>query len=70
MVKRIIIASMNIFLFFLILILFYQIFISRYAFSTFDANNDGVIDFDEFLLAISVSSQGNLDERLGFAFDL
>ena len=42
----------------------------RYAFATFDANNDGTIDFDEFLLAIAATSQGNLDDRLGIAFEM
>jgi Ca2+-binding EF-hand superfamily protein len=44
--------------------------IYRYAFQTFDSNNDGTIDFEEFLLAISVSSQGSLDDRLAVAFDM
>jgi len=42
----------------------------KYAFATFDTNNDGSIDFEEFLLALSATSQGNLDDRLAFAFDL
>ena len=45
-------------------------FISRHAFATFDANNDGTIDFDEFILAIAASNQGNLDDRLELAFDM
>jgi Ca2+-binding EF-hand superfamily protein len=44
--------------------------IFRYAFETFDTNHDGTIDFDEFLLAVSATSQGDLDERLGVAFDM
>jgi neurocalcin delta len=44
--------------------------IFRFAFQTFDANNDGSIDFDEFLLAVSATSQGDIDERLGVAFDM
>ncbi|CAF3970121.1 unnamed protein product [Rotaria magnacalcarata] len=44
--------------------------ISRHAFSTFDTNQDGSIDFEEFLLAISVSSRGNIDDRLAAAFDV
>ena len=42
----------------------------RYAFNTFDANNDGTIDFDEFLLAIAATSQGDLDDRLEVAFEM
>ena len=42
----------------------------KLAFDTFDTNDDGSIDFDEFLLAISATSQGDLDERLSVAFDM
>ncbi|CAF2191904.1 unnamed protein product [Rotaria magnacalcarata] len=42
----------------------------KFAFDTFDANHDGSIDFEEFLLAISATSSGNLDDRLGVAFDM
>ncbi|CAF1153606.1 unnamed protein product [Rotaria sp. Silwood1] len=42
----------------------------KYAFNTFDANGDGHIDFEEFLLAISATSQGKLDDRLAVAFDM
>ncbi|CAF1552759.1 unnamed protein product [Adineta steineri] len=42
----------------------------KYAFNTFDANNDGTIDFDEFLLAIAATSQGDLDDRLEVAFEM
>jgi len=44
--------------------------IFRYAFNTFDKNNDGKIDFEEFLLSVSATSQGDLDDRLGTAFNL
>ncbi|CAF4248652.1 unnamed protein product, partial [Adineta steineri] len=40
------------------------------AFATFDQNDDGSIDFDEFLLAISATSHGDLDDRLSVAFDM
>ena len=42
----------------------------RYAFATFDANNDGTIDFDEFILAIAATSQGDVDDRLEVAFEM
>ncbi|CAF2137610.1 unnamed protein product [Rotaria magnacalcarata] len=42
----------------------------NFAFSMFDANHDGTIDFDEFLLAIAATSQGSLDDRLEVAFDM
>ncbi|CAF1556317.1 unnamed protein product [Rotaria magnacalcarata] len=42
----------------------------KYAFDTFDANGDGSIDFDEFLLAISATSHGDIDDRLAVAFDM
>ncbi|CAF1160589.1 unnamed protein product [Adineta ricciae] len=42
----------------------------KFAFDTFDANNDGSIDFEEFLLAISATSQGDIDDRLAVAFDM
>jgi Ca2+-binding EF-hand superfamily protein len=42
----------------------------RYAFDAFDTNHDGTINFEEFLLASSVTSQGDLDDRLAFGFDL
>jgi Ca2+-binding EF-hand superfamily protein len=42
----------------------------RRAFATFDTNNDGAIDFDEFILAIAATSQGDLDDRLEIAFEM
>ncbi|CAF3172069.1 unnamed protein product [Rotaria sp. Silwood2] len=42
----------------------------KYAFDTFDTNNDGTIDFNEFLLSVAATKGGNLDERLSAAFDL
>lgn len=69
MAKQIAFASMNFFS------LNFKIstkcfFVFRFAFDTFDANNDGSIDFDEFLLAVSATSQGDVDERLAVAFDM
>jgi Ca2+-binding EF-hand superfamily protein len=36
----------------------------------FDANHDGAIDFNEFILAVAATSQGDLDDRLEIAFDM
>jgi Ca2+-binding EF-hand superfamily protein len=66
MAKRIIIASKNTHK----PLSCHKLSISRYAFDTFDTNHDGSIDFEEFLLSISATSQGNIDDRLGVAFDL
>jgi hypothetical protein len=42
----------------------------RYVFETFDGNQDGMIDFNEFLLAIVTTSQGDLTNRLEVAFEM
>ncbi|CAF5223057.1 unnamed protein product, partial [Rotaria magnacalcarata] len=42
----------------------------KYAFATFDRDNNGTIDFTEFMLAIALTQSGDLDERLALAFDM
>ncbi|CAF4827936.1 unnamed protein product, partial [Rotaria sp. Silwood2] len=42
----------------------------KYAFDTFDTNGDGFIEFQEFLIAIRSTNQGNLDDHLAFFFDM
>ncbi|KAI0988509.1 hypothetical protein GJ496_005910 [Pomphorhynchus laevis] len=41
---------------------------SEYIFAAFDTNNDGNIDFEEFLKAISVTTRGTYNEKLEMVF--
>ncbi|CAF4939661.1 unnamed protein product, partial [Rotaria sp. Silwood2] len=41
----------------------------KYAFNTFDTNDDGTIDFTEFLLSVAATKGGDIDGRLSAAFD-
>ena len=43
---------------------------STQVFRTFDTDNNGYIDFVEFLLAVNVNSNGDIRDKLGLAFDI
>ena len=45
--------------------------IFRELFHRIDVNDDGTIDFNEFLVLIAIRNQsGNIEDRLAFVFDL
>lgn len=43
---------------------------AKRIFVTFDKDNSGKIDFNEFLLAMDLMEKGDLDEKLRYAFEL
>jgi len=43
---------------------------ASFVFNVFDEDNSGYIDFEEFLMALSVTSRGNIEDKLEWAFKL
>lgn len=43
---------------------------SNFFFTIFDQNKDEVIDFDEFITAVSMTSRGTLEEKINWTFRL
>ncbi len=50
--------------------LMYHPFVSSDAFSVFDQNHDGVIDFPEFLFMLACNSNSDLVKKYGEMFQM
>ncbi|ODV59120.1 frequenin [Ascoidea rubescens DSM 1968] len=43
---------------------------ATYVFNAFDTNKSGTIEFKEFIIALSITSRGNVSEKLEWSFNL
>ena len=43
---------------------------AKFVFATFDDNKDGCVEFEEFIMALSVTSRGSLEEKLNCKYAL
>ena len=43
---------------------------AHYVFTTIDQNCDGIVDFEDFLLGLSILLRGSIDEKLRWIYSL
>eukprot|EP00039_Didymoeca_costata_P021117 m.343474 g.343474 ORF g.343474 m.343474 type:complete len:187 (-) comp22882_c0_seq1:166-726(-) len=44
--------------------------LSEYIFNAYDTDHNGTVDFKEFILGLSATSRGDVDEKLHFTFEM